>query len=450
MRRSDATVSVQYDSRPGIVKRIYRNMGLLLGGKAGAGIFSLLYMIIAARALGPRDYGILILVHGYTITIGGILCFPGWHAIIRYGSEALRRQAPEALVRLLRLAGAIELGAGLLAIIVAAALAPLIGPRLGWSPEAQMLAVPYSLAVLASVRATPAGYLQLMNRFDLIGVHNSVSPLVRLVGAAIAAFLGAGLSGFLMVWLLAALAEGLVMWLFGLREARRHMVDHRLMGLPHGAVGENSGILRFMIAANADVTFAELAPRIAPLIVGWVLGPTATGLFAVAQRATVVIQQPAQILGQAAYAEFAKLAPSKDDRARLRRALITSTGIAVAIAIPIVVALAVWSDELITIIGGAAFTAAGPLLLWLIFARLVLVAMPPASAALVALGRPALSVTANAATSLALMPAMPLFMMHFGLLGAGMHSLLQAIAVAVLLGWFVWRASRDEMDKPGD
>ncbi|WP_231636115.1 hypothetical protein [Novosphingobium sp. ST904] len=53
------------------------------------------------------------------------------------------------------------------------------------------------------------------------------------------------------------------------------------------------------------MTLSELAGRVAPLVVGWVLGPAMAGLYSVAQRATVIIAQPAQILGNTAYAELA-------------------------------------------------------------------------------------------------------------------------------------------------
>ena len=57
----------------GTVGLIYGNLARLMGGKAIAGLVSLLYMVIALRALGVRDYGVLILVHTYTITVGGII-----------------------------------------------------------------------------------------------------------------------------------------------------------------------------------------------------------------------------------------------------------------------------------------------------------------------------------------------------------------------------------------
>ena len=40
--------------------------------------------------------------------------------------------------------------------------------------------------------------------------------------------------------------------------------DPALLGSVRGAVAENLGLWRFMLAANADVTLTELAARIAP------------------------------------------------------------------------------------------------------------------------------------------------------------------------------------------
>ena len=69
----------------GPVLRIYQNLGLLLGGKAAAGLISLIYVVAAARILGPEQYGVLVLVNYFAMLVGGLVAFPGWHAIVRYG-----------------------------------------------------------------------------------------------------------------------------------------------------------------------------------------------------------------------------------------------------------------------------------------------------------------------------------------------------------------------------
>lgn len=423
----------------GVVRSIYANLGKLISGKVGAGLISVLYMVIAVRVLGPQDYGVLILVHTFAMTVGGIVEFSGWHAVVRYGAQAMESDDEQRLAKLLRFAGLVECAGGLCAILTAALLAPVIGPRLGWSQAALDFALPYSLAVLASIRATPAGYLQLCGRFDLLGAHVLVAPLVRLIGAIGILIFDGGLYAFLVVWLGAALLEWATMWILGLLVARRRHPNVRVLGTTRGIRTENANIWRFMIGANADATFSDLAPRLAPLAVGWIMGPVAAALYAVAQRATVVISQPAQLLGQAAYAELARLIARGGGGKAFRQALTRSIGIAMAVSIPALVIIGFAAEPLARLIGGPSFEGAGDVMLLLAAARAIFLIGPPASAALVALGRPGLSAGVNLATSLGMLPLLPALMVAGGLAGAGVHAVIQALVAASLLAWFVWR-----------
>lgn len=426
LRTADAT------SRT-LVGRIYGNLMRLLGGKAASAVLGLGYMVVATRALGPRDYGVLVLVHAFVMTVGGIVEFPGWHAIVRYGAQALAEDDHPRLLRLLRFVAVVEGIGGIASVAVAATLAPIVGPMLGWSPTAIAFALPYSFAVLATIRATPAGYLQLLGRFDWLGFHNIVAPGVRLIGAILVLWTGWGLKGFLVAWLIAALAEWVTMWLLGIVAMRQTLRDPRLLGSARGVLRDNPGLGRFMLAANADVTMSELAARIPPLFVGWTLGPAAAGLYAVAQRAAVVIQQPAQMMGQAAYAELARLIATTGDGAALRAAMLRCAGVAVAIALPFVLILAFIQHWVAVALGGASFAGAAGLILLLAISRAAWLAAPPASAALTALGRPSLSVAANFAINLGLLPLLPLMMQAFGLAGAGWHAILQGAGASLLL-----------------
>ena len=425
-----------------IVRRIYANLARLIGGKAGAGVISLGYMIIAARELGPADYGVLMLVHTFAMTVGGIVEFPGWHAIVRYGAEALEAKDHDRLGRLLRFAGTVELAGGVAAVATAALLGPLLGARLGWSPVAIGFALPYSFAVLASIRATPAGYLQLVGRFDLLAMHTLAAPVVRLVGAGIAAAMGVGLHGYLVAWLVAALVEWASLWAIGLWVARRELGKLPLAGSMRGVTSENGGIWRFMIGANADVTFGELAARIPPLLIGATLGSVATGLYSLAQRVTVVLAAPAQVLGQAAYAELARLVAAGGHGAPLRAALYQSLRIALIAAAPVVIVLLLFGRQVAVLIGGPAYAGAAGLLVWLTLARTILLAGPPTSAALIALGRPSLSVVANLGSAFATLPLLFVLLREFGIAGAGWQAVVQAALAAGLLLFFVGRESR--------
>lgn len=425
----------------GIVRRIYGNLGLLLGGKAAAGLISLIYIAIAARVLGPEGYGILVLINYYAMFVGGLIAFPGWHAVVRYGVQALSAGDEAKLVRLLRFVGAIELASGLLAVCVAALLAPIAGEYLGWSHQAQLLAIPYSLAVLATVRATPGGYLQILRRFDILGAHNLVTPIMRLTGTLVVVAFGWGLNGFIIAWLLAALAEGTSLWLVGIYFARRHMAGQRLIGGVNDVRHEHRGLLRFSISANADIMLSDFVSRVTPLIMGWVLGPAAAGLYAIAHRTTVVIAQPAQILGQAAYSELAKLAAAGASGQTIRQALQRCVGISLLAALPVLLLLAFFAEQIVVLIAGPAFAAAAGVMIWLAIARVIAVSGPPTSAALIAMGRPGLSVSSNFIASIGLLPLLALFTAIWGLSGAGLHAVIQAALASGLLGFFAWRGT---------
>lgn len=415
-------------------RRIFGNLGRLLGGKAGAGVVSLIYMVLAARALGRADYGVLVLVHTYVTAVAGVIEFPGWHAIVRYGAAAQAGQDAPRLSRLLGFAGAVELACGALAVVVAAVFAPFAASRLGWSPEATALALPYSLAALGTIRATPAGYLQLKGRFDLLGLHNMAAPLVRLAGAAVAVLCHAGLRGFLIAWLAAALVEWASMWMLGAWVARGGGLSLKhLAHSPSATLRENPGLLRFMLGANADVTLSEFSGRLTPLAIGWLLGPGAAGLYALAQRVTSVIAQPALILGQAAYAEFAHLVAGADRGASLRPVLLRTVGAALLAAAPVCLVIMVFGERLAVLIGGRSFAAAAVIMTWLALARSVQLAGPPMSAALTALGRPGLSVRANLASGIAALAALPLLVQWQGLTGVGLQAVFQAMLAAALL-----------------
>ena len=416
----------------GALRGIFGNTLRLLSGKAGAGVISLAYIALAARALGPTDYGVLVLVHTYVLAVGGIIEFPGWHAVVRYGAQALLAGDEQRLARLLKFAAALELACGIIAVVVAALLAPWIGARLGWSPRAIELSLPYSLAVLATVRATAAGYLQVTGRFGLLGAHSLVPAVARLIGAAAAWAGGWGLVGFLWTWLAAAVLEWAVMWIMALASAPASLRAEVLRVDLRGVRAENPGLIRFMLGANADVTFAELAARVTPLAIGWLGGPAVAGLFAIAQRATTVIAQPAQSLGQAAYAELAKLA-ARGQTAQVISTIARASAVTMAVAVPICALFGLFGKDLAELIGGEGFAAAGGLMLWLAIARTLLLCAPPLSAALTALGRPSLSAGMNLAGSLGLVALLPLALPVWGQAAIGPCIVAQALLTMALL-----------------
>jgi O-antigen/teichoic acid export membrane protein len=81
---------------------------------------------------------------------------------------------------------------------------------------------------------------------------------------------------------------------------------------------------------------------------------------------------------------------------------------------------------------------------WLALSRTLMLAAPPSSAALTALGRPSLSMAANLVGGVGLLALLPPMLNGFGLSGAGVHALLQAIVTVGLLAVCVGRQTEPQ------
>jgi O-antigen/teichoic acid export membrane protein len=230
------------------------------------------------------------------------------------------------------------------------------------------------------------------------------------------------------------------MWALGLWALRRMRLDARLLGPVDGVLAENAGLVPFIATTNLDLTLRDIAPRIAPLTVGWLLGPAAAGILALIQRACSVLQQPAVLLGQASYAVLARLVASRDIVA-LRRTVWRGAAAAVAGGITVVLIFALWGEPILRLLGGHSFSG-GELLLALVAAsRTLLLVTPPLSAALTGMGRPSRSIMVNLTINLGLFPLLPPLLLIFGVDGAGWHALIQAVVAALWLAVMFRRAT---------
>ena len=420
------------------LRRHLKNLAHLFSGKVAAGLMSIIYLIIVTHRLGVADYGVLVLLNSYAVLVGSIVAFSGFHGIVRFGTLALQSGDEAAFRRLVRFMALIELGCGLAAVLVAAVLAPLIGPMLGWSPQIVRLAIPFSLAVLGTVRATPQGVLQIAGRFDLIGLHQALaSPGVRLIGAVTLLFAGGGLEAFIIVWLASSLVEGAAMWLLAWSSWKKLAPTEPLLGPVSGPGRRFGGFGRFVLITNFDITLRELAPNLAPLTVGYMLGPAAAGLLTLARKAAVILEQPATLLGQASYAVYAGHFAAGELTA-LRSTTWRSAGIASAIALLLLLILQAVGAHLLAFVGGTGFRSGKMLLVMLALANGLALATTPFAVALTALGKPQRSLMVALAANLGLFPLLPLLLWKFGVDGAGLHAIIQSCAAgAALTAYFI-------------
>lgn len=414
----------------GSFRSLLKHFAMLSGGKTSAGLIGLVYLAIAAKALGAQNLGVLVLIHAYALAFSELVSFKSWQAVIRYGADDLSRHRDGALQRLLRVCFAADIAGALLATLLAAGLAFVLAPRAGLPADSAGLLALYSLVNLVTLKAASTGVLRLFDRFDLLALQAQVTPLVRLVGAVAAYIFGWGLGGFVVVWFLGALAAGLALPLLAMRELGRRGYWAGIMKA--GRDTRHDGLWRFMLFTNGASTVKLSGTHIPPLLVGGILGPAAAGLYKVAFEIANALIKGAQLAEQVIYPELARLiSAGRLGRAARLLPRASLTGFAAGALFT----LAMWQfgDLILGQVFSAEFSQANTLLIWLAASGALAAAASPFEPTLYAFGKPQMVLGAQIASAAVQIAAMLLLLQVIGLAGAGVAALLaNAVTFAVM------------------
>ena len=371
------------DDGNGAPRRALRNFVSLLSGRAVGGALALGATLISARMLGPSGFGLLAMVHAYTLIMRGLVNVKPFEAIIRYGVPLVERGELGTLGRLMRACLVIDCASALLATTIAELGVPLMTRAGLWPPSFEPVAAGYCLLLLFMGQATASGALRLFDRFDAISIALVIGNGLRLAGVAVVGFvLEPSLAAFAAVWAVSQVVQYLAVQLLGWRVALarigRAQLRERVRLRDVG--GEHAGIWRFMHIVYWQSSLDLVAKPLGTLLAGASLGADGAALFRIAREFANVVAKPALLARQAIYPDLARLRHHGD--AAFSRLILAAAALLGLPALA-VTGLSVWfGAPLLGFALGSAYEQAAALLTWLIGAaalELAGAALRPAS-----------------------------------------------------------------------
>ncbi len=424
----------------GFARRTLLNAGWLLGGKGVGGLFSLVYLALAARTLGVTAFGEFALILTYAQAIGGFVQFQSWQVVIRYGAMHLAEERPDRLWRLLAFSALLDLTSAAAGALIAVAGAAVAGPLLGWSADAQARAALFGLSLVFWVRATPTGVLRLFDRFDLAAYSETVLPTMRLVGALVVAATGPSVGAFLIAWAIADLATSAAMWGASLRELRRQSLGRPTASVA-GVTQENPGLWRFAWTTNFATSLNLVWQQLPTLAVGWTAGGAVAGGYRVAFQVAQALSKPAVSLARSIYPELTKLGIASGASA-LFPVLCRSILWAAVGGVLVLAVAAVAGEWLLVTVAGPAYAFTAPFLLLLTLAGVIEFSGFALEPAVVALGRPGTALAARVAASLLFVVLLFLLLDRYGPVGAPVAAIIASTALVLMTFVVAWRLTR--------
>jgi len=289
-----------------IFRRLFVNAGILLGANGIAAVLGFVVAILTARTLGPEKYGILALVLVYERTIGKLVTFNVWQAIIKYGSDALQVDDSQALRQLIKFGFSLDVSSAVIGTLLAIVLSgPVIG-LLGWDQTVRPLLVLYSILILFSLSGTPIGILRLFNRFDLLSYTAVLGMLVRLVGVVWCLLTGQGLFSFVLVYFITGIVGQLYQVFASLWVLRKQDFGNIIREPLFGIRSRFPGIWDYVWTTNLTMTVRMLSREADSLFIAGLTTPAALGLFNVAKQFSQVLPKFSDPLSQSIYPELAR------------------------------------------------------------------------------------------------------------------------------------------------
>ena len=408
---------------------VARNLGWLLASRGVVAILSLFYIGFATRSLGVKDFGRFALVSGASQALATLVAFQTWQIIVRYGVEALAQNDHARLGRLFRFCAALDMGSAVVGTGMAIVILEIWGEAFGIGPTLLRATLIFTVIQLLTIRSTPTGILRLRDRFSSAAIADSVTPVMRFVGAAAAMWFHPTVQAFLFAWGLAELATALTYWVMIVRGGDWRLFVGRGWLDWRRAAAENPGLTRFALSINANSTLNLSSKQVPLLVIGAFVGTSSAGIFRLTAQLAQALAKLSQMLSRAAFAEVVRMVERRSILRLLRRmALGSALGSLVIMAVVVVI-----GRQALETIGGPGFgvgypvlivlSAAGCIELIIVGVETVMTANGGAHDVFVARG---ISVAAMAAAALWLVPA-------FGSLGMALAVLIGSVGAGLML-----------------
>ena len=316
------------DSKPelatgAVYRRLARNSAYLAAGTISSALFMMLAVVLSARALSAREFGVLVLLQSATMMVTTLMSFATQQPVIRLGSAA---QAEGDRVRLGRI-----IGLGLLFDVVAAVIAALAAfafLRLGsgWiglQDEQLGIAAPFAASLLFTGYLTSNGICRLLDRFGLLSLIQAGCAAAILAATAYLYATGAPFEHYCWAWAIFYALNGQVPLIAALFLARKAGIP---IALSTGKMrpGEVSTFLAYCWSTWGTATVEALRSNGDSLLVGAVASVEAAGIYNVAKQLAGVLRKANTVYASAMFPEISALSAHGEDEnaSRVRRRIL--------------------------------------------------------------------------------------------------------------------------------
>lgn len=287
-------------------------------------------LMILARLLGPKEFGL----------VGMVTAFTGVLSLFRdFGLSSAAIQRATVTEEQVSTLFWINVLVGLLLGLLSSAMAPIIA---GFYHEPRLYAVTIALAagfLFNAVGVQHGALLQRQMRFTALAVVNTVSMIVSAAIGIVGAKAGYGYWALVAMTVSAPIVGTVGFW----------VTTGWIPGMPQRRIGIRS-MMRFGGTITLNGLIVYIASNLEKVLIGRFWGVDAIGIYG---RAYQLINIPTDNLNAAAgEVAFSALSRLQDDPGRLKSYFLKGYSLVLALTVPITIACALFADDMIFVLLG--------------------------------------------------------------------------------------------------
>ena len=316
------------------MKRLFTNMGWLLGGRGINAVLSLVYLALATRTLGLEGFGYFAAIVAVGQAITGLANFQTWQFIVRWGANG------EGPAEATGFAIALDMLSVIIGTIVTAIV---IWSAQLWLPIPQeLLALTFAYCVISllSIRTTPTGILRLHFKYATATAAEAIQPIVRALGAILAWAYMPTVTGFILAYAASEILVAAGLWIAAARTDRIDLSALSLTRIP----AKHRDAWRFVWSTNMSGSLTIAGKQVMILLVGTFGGSALLGGFRVASQLGQALVSLAQTISKAILPE---LVHAKEDALTIARRMANIALVGGVLAVVVALFAGRWGLEVI-------------------------------------------------------------------------------------------------------
>ncbi len=345
-----------------LIRRILRNSGYLFSATGISAAMSMFQSILAARLLGPANFGILGAITTFASVVNRFASFRMNELVVRYVGHYHEQGDNTRAAAVFKAASLLEVVGSVVAFALIWLLAPIGANIFVHDPSLASWFVIYGAIVLANLIFESAnGLLQIFDRFRWIAVVTTVQSSVTLTLIVIIFLLQPqnALLYVILAYMTGKVTGAVAITTGAFVQASQTWGGDWWKAPIRSLVSERRSLLSFAFSTNISSTVSLIAKDSEVLWVSAFLGTTSAGYYKIAIAISNLLQLPVSPLPKATYPELTREIARKEWD-NVRYVLKQGSRLAALYSVPVTLGLVVFGRWVIGLLYGPEYLPAYP------------------------------------------------------------------------------------------